>query len=152
MHTTDTSETVLSVTRRRLLAFVGWGSFAAFWGSMVLATLRFFFPRILYEPAAIFQAGKPDDYFDCLRTVASLYSTVPIGYAVSNDTGEQAHCAANAWSVHAAYVMSSRTGTRCTRSPRCPCVSAVPSSLASIFFPRRVSITRNHVASNDSVW
>src|SRR2546427_5335314 len=60
---------------------------------------------------------------------------VPIGYVVSNDTGEQAHCAANAWSVHAAYVMSSRTDTRCTRSPRCPCGSAVPSSLASIFFP-----------------
>jgi len=62
MRTTDTLETVLSVTRRRLLAFVGWGSFAAFWGSVVLATLRFFFPRILYEPSPIFQAGKPEDY------------------------------------------------------------------------------------------
>jgi hypothetical protein len=36
MHTTDTSETVLAVTRRRLLAFVGWGSFATFWGSVIL--------------------------------------------------------------------------------------------------------------------
>src|SRR5215472_6891211 len=62
MRTTDTSETVVSVTRRRLLAFVGWGSFAAFWGSIVLATLRFFFPRILYEPSPLFAAGKPDDY------------------------------------------------------------------------------------------
>jgi cytochrome b6-f complex iron-sulfur subunit len=62
MHTTDTPAAGLSVTRRRLLAFVGWGSFAAFWGSMVLATLRFFFPRILYEPSPIFQAGKPGDY------------------------------------------------------------------------------------------
>ena len=60
---------------------------------------------------------------------------VPIGYAVSNDTGEQAHGVANAWPVHAAYVMSSRMDTRCTRPPRCPPVSAVPSSLASIFFP-----------------
>src|SRR5438105_15270337 len=50
------------VTRRRLLAFVGWGSFATFWGSIVLATARFFFPRILYEPSPIFQAGKPGDY------------------------------------------------------------------------------------------
>src|SRR6266487_4052105 len=90
-------------------------------------------------------------YFDCLRTVVSLYSMVPIGYAVSNDTGEQAHCVANVWPVHAAYVMSFRTDTRCTRSPRCPPVSAVTSSLASIFSPRRVSVTRNHVASNDSV-
>src|SRR2546421_3844167 len=62
MRTTDTSETVVSVTRRRLLAFVGWSSFAVFWSSIVLATLRFFFPRILYEPSPLFQAGKPDDY------------------------------------------------------------------------------------------
>jgi cytochrome b6-f complex iron-sulfur subunit len=50
------------VTRRRVLAFVGWGSFAAFWGSIALATARFFFPRILYEPSPLFQAGKPGDY------------------------------------------------------------------------------------------
>jgi len=62
MHTTDTPQLDISVTRRRLLAFVGWGSFAAFWGSILLATLRFFFPRILYEPSPQFQAGKPDDY------------------------------------------------------------------------------------------
>jgi cytochrome b6-f complex iron-sulfur subunit len=62
MHTTDTPEADLSVTRRRLLAFVGWGSFAAFWGSITLATLRFFFPRVLYEPSPLFQAGKPGDY------------------------------------------------------------------------------------------
>src|SRR5262245_28925134 len=75
------------------------------------------------------------DYFDCLRTVASLYSMVPIGCAVSNDTGEQAHGVADAWFVHAAYVLTSRTAPRCTMSPRCPCVSAVPLSLASIFSP-----------------
>src|ERR1043166_3622428 len=62
MHATETPEAGLSVTRRRLLAFVGWGSFAAFWSSILLATLRFFFPRILYEPSPIFQAGKPEDY------------------------------------------------------------------------------------------
>jgi cytochrome b6-f complex iron-sulfur subunit len=50
------------VTRRRLLAFIGWGSFAAFWGSIALATARFFFPRVLYEPAPRFPAGKPEDY------------------------------------------------------------------------------------------
>ena len=112
--------------------------------TLVMGILILLVPRLLNYFVAI--------YFDCLRTVASLYSMVPIGYAVSSDTGEQAHCFANAWSVHAAYVMSSRTDTRCTRSPLCPCVSAVPSSLASSFFPRRVSVTRNHVASNDSVW
>src|SRR5438132_824355 len=50
------------VSRRRLRLFVWWGRFAALWGSIGLATARFFFPRILYEPSPIFQAGKPGDY------------------------------------------------------------------------------------------
>lgn len=50
------------ITRRRLLSFIGWGSFAAFWAGILLATLRFFFPRILYEPLQEFIAGKPEDY------------------------------------------------------------------------------------------
>jgi cytochrome b6-f complex iron-sulfur subunit len=62
MHTLDVLQIESTVTRRRFVAFVGWGSFAAFWGSIVLATLRFLFPRILYEPSPLFQAGKPDDY------------------------------------------------------------------------------------------
>ena len=62
MTTSNLQEAVPSVTRRRFLVFVGWGSFGAFWGSIVLATLRFLFPRILYEPSPRFQAGKPGDY------------------------------------------------------------------------------------------
>lgn len=52
----------LSIARRRFLSLVGWGSFAAFFGGVLLATLRFFFPRVLYEPSQRFLAGKPDDY------------------------------------------------------------------------------------------
>lgn len=51
-----------SVTRRRLLSFVGWGSFASFFGGVTLGTLRFFFPKVLYEPSQKFLAGKPEDY------------------------------------------------------------------------------------------
>ncbi len=51
-----------NITRRRLLNFVGWGSFAAFFGGITLASLRFFFPRILYEPLQEFVAGRPEDY------------------------------------------------------------------------------------------
>src|SRR2546428_12767194 len=51
-----------NVTRRRLLSFVGWSSFATFFGGITLASLRFFFPRILYEPLQEFVAGKPEDY------------------------------------------------------------------------------------------
>ena len=49
-------------TRRRLLSFLGWGSFASFCGGVTVGSLRFFFPRILYEPSQQFIAGKPEDY------------------------------------------------------------------------------------------
>lgn len=51
-----------SVTRRRLMSFVGWGSFVSFFGGLTLGSLRFLFPRVLYEPSARFLAGKPEDY------------------------------------------------------------------------------------------
>src|SRR5215510_10413047 len=92
MRTSDAPQPDISVTRRRFVAFVGWGSFAAFWGSMVLATPRFLFPRILYEPSPLFQTGKPDDYqigevstrfkeaqrVWIVRTAAGLYSLIAI--------------------------------------------------------------------------
>ena len=62
MRMTDTTQMHISVTRRRLLAWVGWGSFATFWGTITLATVRFLFPRILYEPSPRFEAGTPADY------------------------------------------------------------------------------------------
>ena len=49
-------------TRRRLLSFLGWGSFVSFCGGVTIGSLRFFFPRILYEPPLQFIAGKPEDY------------------------------------------------------------------------------------------
>ena len=49
-------------TRRRLLSFLGWSSFASFCGGVSIGSLRFFFPRILYEPAQQFIAGRPEDY------------------------------------------------------------------------------------------
>lgn len=59
---TDAPEGEGSVTRRRFLSFVGWGSFVSFFGGITLGTLRFFFPRVLYEPLQQFAAGKPEDY------------------------------------------------------------------------------------------
>ena len=59
---TDASMGEENVTRRRLLSFVGWSSFASFFGGITLASVRFLFPRILYEPLQEFVAGKPEDY------------------------------------------------------------------------------------------
>jgi cytochrome b6-f complex iron-sulfur subunit len=62
MSSPELQQTETSATRRRFLAWVGWGSFASFYGGIAVATARFFFPRVLYEPSARFQAGKPEDY------------------------------------------------------------------------------------------
>lgn len=59
---TDNTAEPVSPPRRRFISWVGWGSFAAFFGDVTLATLRFFFPRVLYEPSQRFLAGKPEDY------------------------------------------------------------------------------------------
>jgi cytochrome b6-f complex iron-sulfur subunit len=58
----DTPVEEVSVTRRRFISFVGWGSFVSFFGGVTIGTLRFFFPRVLYEPLKRFVAGKPEDY------------------------------------------------------------------------------------------
>ncbi len=55
-------DTPVSVTRRRFFTWVGWSSFIAFSVTVILASMRFLFPRVLYEPSSIFRAGKPEDY------------------------------------------------------------------------------------------
>jgi cytochrome b6-f complex iron-sulfur subunit len=62
MHTHDTHQERTSVTRRRFFTVAGWSSFTAFFGGTAVATGRFFFPKILYEPSPQFLAGKPEDY------------------------------------------------------------------------------------------
>ncbi len=50
------------VSRRKFISLVGWGGFTSFSGLSALATARFFYPKILYEPELTFFAGRPDDY------------------------------------------------------------------------------------------
>lgn len=45
--------------RRRRLVWVGIAGFLSAW---FLALLRFFFPRVLFEPATVFKIGYPSDY------------------------------------------------------------------------------------------
>jgi len=40
----------------------GWAFVWIFLGGWALATLRFMFPNVLYEPPAAFKAGYPDEY------------------------------------------------------------------------------------------
>ncbi len=48
--------------RRSLLQAAGWASIVAFSGVSLYGIVRFLFPRVLFEPAQVFTAGKPDEY------------------------------------------------------------------------------------------
>jgi len=50
------------VNRRRALYLLGWGLIGVFLASVVGAAVRFFFPRILYEPPTKYKVGFPFDY------------------------------------------------------------------------------------------
>lgn len=51
----------INLPRRTVLRF-GWGTFWVFVGTWLVATARFFFPRVLFEPATVFRAGFPEEY------------------------------------------------------------------------------------------
>ncbi len=48
--------------RREAMTLVGWASIATFCGAYALALVRFFFPRVLFEPPNVFKAGYPAEY------------------------------------------------------------------------------------------
>ena len=50
------------ISRRNFLGKIGIYSFFAYLGCSALATLRFLFPNVLYEPSTTFRAGSPDEY------------------------------------------------------------------------------------------
>jgi cytochrome b6-f complex iron-sulfur subunit len=52
----------LWMTRRNFLSRAGWVAFFSFVGTMLLGSLRYMFPRVLFEPATVFKAGFPGDY------------------------------------------------------------------------------------------
>ena len=49
-------------TRRDFLTLLGWGWLSAALGGWLLASLRFMFPNMLYEPNPVFKLGKPSEY------------------------------------------------------------------------------------------
>ncbi len=50
------------MSRRNFFSRAGWIAFFSFVGSMLIGSLRFMFPRVLFEPSPVFKAGFPDDY------------------------------------------------------------------------------------------
>jgi cytochrome b6-f complex iron-sulfur subunit len=49
-------------SRRDFFTVAGWTSILAFFAVMLGGTLRFMFPRVLYEPSTKFKAGIPGEY------------------------------------------------------------------------------------------
>jgi cytochrome b6-f complex iron-sulfur subunit len=50
------------ITRRSFLRVIGWGSFLAALGIFILATVRFLFPRVLFEKPSTFNIGSLDEF------------------------------------------------------------------------------------------
>jgi len=50
------------MSRRDFFSFLGWTGVIATLGGILIGTLRFFFPRTLFEPPTSFRAGKPEEY------------------------------------------------------------------------------------------
>lgn len=49
-------------SRRGFLEKLGWVGIFSFLGVMMVGTLRYMFPRVLFEPSPIFKAGFPEAY------------------------------------------------------------------------------------------
>ena len=50
------------ISRRKFLRFIGWGSFFATIGISIIASIRFLFPRVLFEKPTVFTVGFPDEF------------------------------------------------------------------------------------------
>jgi cytochrome b6-f complex iron-sulfur subunit len=48
--------------KRKLLSALGWGSLAIVCGAGAMSTLKFLYPRVLFEPPAYFNIGFPDQF------------------------------------------------------------------------------------------
>jgi cytochrome b6-f complex iron-sulfur subunit len=75
----------LWMTRRNFLSRAGWAAFFSFVGTMLLGSLRFMFPRVLFEPSTRFKAGFPGDY--PVGTVSTRWIKDYRTWIVRNETG-----------------------------------------------------------------
>ncbi len=49
-------------SRRKFFKHLGWGGVVAFLLGNVIVSVRFFYPRVLFEPPSLFKVGKPSEY------------------------------------------------------------------------------------------
>ncbi len=58
MHT----DTRIKITRRSFLRVIGWGSLLFTFGIAIGSSLRFLYPRVLFEKPSTFNIGLPDEF------------------------------------------------------------------------------------------
>jgi cytochrome b6-f complex iron-sulfur subunit len=76
-----------TVTRRGFLSTIGiaWTAFAAACGAGAIATTRFMFPNVLFEPPQTFKAGFPSEYL--VGSVDNRYKETFGVFIVRNEEG-----------------------------------------------------------------
>jgi cytochrome b6-f complex iron-sulfur subunit len=58
----DSDTNIWRYSRRDFFAKLGWLSIFSFLGVMLVGSLRFMFPRVLFEPSPLFRAGFAEEY------------------------------------------------------------------------------------------
>lgn len=71
--------------RRDLLQKLGWAGVFGLFAGTLYTSLRFFFPKVLYEPAGVFTAGYPNDYSK--GVVSTIWKDEQKVWLVRSETG-----------------------------------------------------------------
>ena len=72
--------------RRDFFTLAGWGAFLTASFAFLVGSVRFFFPRVVYQPPVAFKAGFPDEYPP--GTVSTKWQEEYRTVIVRNDHGE----------------------------------------------------------------
>lgn len=71
--------------RRDVLQTLGWAGVLGLFAGTIYTSLRFFFPKVLYDPAGTFTAGYPNDY--AVGTVSAIWKEEQRVWMVRTENG-----------------------------------------------------------------
>ena len=72
-------------SRRKMLSRLGWAGVSLFLAGSFITTLRFFYPRVLFEPPSKFKVGLPFEY--AMGSVSIRYQSKYRIWIVRNEDG-----------------------------------------------------------------
>jgi cytochrome b6-f complex iron-sulfur subunit len=77
-----------STTRRKFFTKAGWWAFMAVIGTATISSIRFLFPRVLFEPSPVYKIGYPDEYL--MGTINSKWDDEYQVFILRNEEGYSA--------------------------------------------------------------